>query len=45
MGFTFPVLPGYLYCDLGSCFAVFLVNSGIVSGRLMAVSSHVKCVK
>lgn len=45
MGFMFPVLPAYLCCDSGSCFAVFLVYSGVVSGRLMAVSSHVKCVK
>lgn len=29
-----------LHCDLGSCFALFLVYSGVLSGRLMAVSSH-----
>lgn len=29
-----------LYCDLGSCFAVFLVYAGVLSGRIMAVSSH-----
>lgn len=36
----FSVRPPCLYCDLGSCFEVFLVYSGVLSVRITAVSSH-----
>lgn len=41
----FSVCPPCLYCDLGSCFAVFLVYIGVLNGQTYGSKlSYIKSV-